>query len=107
MLPECCADLSDHTCEFGFSSQLRTSRVFEWDLNFSRNRSRPGLHYDHALAHEDCLEDVVSHEQARPLVTFPKAEELFIQPLSCELIERAKGLIHQQQVGPRHKSPSQ
>ena len=54
--------------------------------------------HEHLLAEIERFLHAMGHEEDRRLRVPPDAEELFVQPVAGDLIERAKGLVHEQDL---------
>ena len=68
---------------------------------------RPGraAHHDHPGREEDGLGDRVGDEQAGEGVEQEQARHLLVQPPAGDLVERAEGLVEQEQLGLRGQRP--
>ncbi len=60
------------------------------------SRGGPRAHDDDARAHEDRLVDVVRDEQHGLLLGLPDAEQQLLHQLARLVVERAEGLVHEQ-----------
>ncbi len=61
-----------------------------------------GQHQD-ALAEIGRLHDAVGHEEDRHLCRLPDVEQLFVEAVAGDLVERAEGLVHQQDARTRQQ----
>ena len=70
----------------------------------SRTRPGPRRQQQHLLAEERRLVDRVGDEHDRRAGRFPDLQQLLVQPVARDLVERAERLVHQQQ--PRTARPA-
>ena len=63
----------------------------------SRTRPGPRRQQQHALAEERRLVDRVRHEHDGRAGGLPELQQLLVQPVARDLVERAERLVHQQQ----------
>ncbi len=61
--------------------------------------ARAGAHHEHARAHVDRLGDRVGDEQAGELRRLEELEELVVEPLARDLVERAERLVEEERPG--------
>ena len=64
-------------------------------------RPGPRRHHDHAVRQEHRLVDRVRDEDHRQLLLAPQVQQVGVELVARDLVERAEGLVHQQQVGLR------
>ena len=67
----------------------------------SRTPAGPRRHHQHAVGELDGLLDVVRHEQDRLLLVLPDADQVGAHLEARQVVERAEGLVHVEQVGVR------
>ena len=58
--------------------------------------SRSRAHHDDSIGEEDRLLDAVRDEQHRRSGVAPDVQQLQVEPVSSELVERPEGLVHEQ-----------
>src|SRR6185312_15282367 len=76
-----------------------TARALERDPNLAHDTAGRSTHDDDAVGEIDRLVDVVGDEQNRLAVALPDAQQLRAHHLPDLRIERAEGLVHQQNLG--------
>jgi hypothetical protein len=77
----------------------RVARTRQIDVENLFDTSRPASHDRHAIGQKDGLVDAMGNEHHRGCALLPDAEQFLLQRLACLRIERAKGLVHQQDFG--------
>ena len=80
-------------------SRRRGARVREVDRHDARDAPRPRRHHRHACGEKHGFRDRVRDEDHRGSAFAPDLEQLHVQALARHLVERAEGLVHQEQSG--------
>lgn len=72
-----------------------------WQLDRYPGTEAPGAsgHHIHDIAEEDCLLDIMCHEQDRLVISFPDLCQQFLHDCASLGIEGAKRFVHEQDFG--------
>src|SRR5512146_2821880 len=85
--------------EFRPVANLEAARALEIDRDFADDTAGRGAHDDDAVGEIDRLVDVMGHEEDGLAVALPDTQELRAHDLADLRVERAEGLVHQQDLG--------
>jgi hypothetical protein len=84
--------------------EVGAARVGLVDEELVDHPPRPRRHHHHALRQEHRLADAVRDEHHRALPRRPQLQQAAVEPVARDLVERAEGLVHQQQLRPRDEA---
>ena len=93
--------------ELGDVAVLDPPRARDVDGELRRHPARPAGQQHDAVAEADGLADVVGHEQDRRAGRLPDPLELVVEDVAGHGVERAEGLVHQQDLGLLREGPRQ
>ncbi|MNT08705.1 hypothetical protein D3C72_1434550 [compost metagenome] len=86
-----------------FLGGARVARARQVDADVLDDAPRPLGHHEHAVREKDGLRDAVGDEDHRLAHLLPQAQQLDVELVARERVERAEGLVEQQHLGLRHE----
>ena len=99
------ADDRDELGKLGRAPHFGDSRTSESDVDDRRKPSGVRREDADSVREVDRLGDIVRDEDYRLAGLFPDSEQVFVQLLAGELVERRKRLVHQKDVGVQRERP--
>ena len=83
------------------------ARALERHVDDVGDAARPRGHDDHAVGEQDRLGDVVGDEHRGGLGLLVDLQQLDVQPLAGDLVDRRERLVEQQDVDADHEQPGE
>src|SRR3989344_118254 len=85
--------------ELGAGLDRVMARVRQVHRQLGLDATGPGAEHGHAVGHEDGFVDVVGDEKHRLALGLPDAQQQLLHEHAGLVVERAEGLVHQQDLG--------
>src|SRR5262245_1660955 len=103
-------DLEAQAAELRRRASLHRARPGQIDMDDARDPPRPGRHHHHAIGEQHGLADRVRDEQdglALVVPLAPYAQQLQVHLVPGHRVERAEGLVHEEQWRIEEERPAQ
>ena len=89
--------------EFRGAAQVRRARIGKRDGDVGEDAAGARAHHENSLAEEHGFGDIVRDEETGPVVLLPQAQQLLVEPLAGDFVERAKRLVEEQDLRAGHQ----